>query len=72
MPADVEKMLEDSQNKQTGERERITPQKKLNQNNAMPETSTDNTATKKRSRDDFMGEMNIGTSAEGPQIEKLL
>ena len=70
MPADVEKMLEDNQNK-AGERERITPQKKLNQ--TCPETSNDNTATKKRSRDDMMmGEMNIGTSAEGPQIEKLL
>ena len=25
MPADIDKMLEDSQNKQTGDRERITP-----------------------------------------------
>lgn len=71
MPADVDKMLEESQNKQAGERERITPQKKLNQ--TAQEISNDNTATKKRSRDDMMmGEMNIGTSAEGPQIEKLL
>ena len=71
MPADVDKMLEDNQNKLAGERERITPQKKLNQ--TQQETSNDNTATKKRSRDDMMmGEMNIGTSAEGPQIEKLL
>jgi hypothetical protein len=69
-------MLEDQQNKVAGDREmaRITPQKRLNQP-AQPDTSMDNTATKKRSRDDMMigGEMGIGvSSAEGPQIEKLM
>lgn len=31
LPSDIKKMLEESQNKQAGERERITPQKRLNQ-----------------------------------------
>jgi transglutaminase/protease-like cytokinesis protein 3 len=66
-------MLQEGNNKVAGDKDnRVTPQKKMNQN-APVDTSTDNTATKKRTRDDMMmGEMNIGTWAEGPQIEKLL